>query len=216
MSKNKYYTNRSVKISLIRIISVPSSLLIFLLIFGHTIVFAQESFTITNYFTQDYRDFPMMKISIIPPSGFPKDTDQAGFLDPKDAAAIRADEIKLGAHEAATGFIKKFDSTGRNDSLGLKLLQQFNFRINGYEALLVNVSGIVEGEEYLQWWIFIGDKSDTYIVKGFIPAKKKNLLESQVRTSLLSVFFEPDRRLILPGTDPTTTSTSSCSCHNQK
>ncbi len=200
----------------IRLIRVPLFIFAFISFFCQEKIFAQETFTITNYFTQNYRDFSMTKISIIPPAVFAKDTDQTGFLDAKDAAAIRADEIKDGVHESSTAFLKHFDSTGRNDSLGLKLLQQFNFTINGYEAHLVNLSGFVEGEEYLQWWMFIGDKSDTYIVKGFIPASKKNILDQQVRTSLLSVFYEPDRRLIPPGGDPTTTSSSSCSCHNKK
>jgi hypothetical protein len=175
----------------------------------------QETFTITNYFNQHYRDFPMMKISIVPPEGFGKDTDQVGFLDSKNEAAIRAEEIKHDVRTASADFFKLFDSTGLNDSLGLKLLESYNFKINGYEAHLVNVSGKIEGEDYLQWRMFIGDTSDTYVLKSFIPAKKKNALEQKVRTALLSVFYEPDRRLIPIGVDPTTTSSSACNCHNK-
>jgi hypothetical protein len=179
-------------------------------------VSAQKPFAITNYFTERYRDFPMMKISIIPPECFTKDTDQVGFLDSKDAAAIRAEEIKQGVHTTSADFFKLFDSTRRNDSLGVKLLELYNFNINGYEAHLVNVLGKIEGDDYLQWWIFIGDTSDTYIVKSFIPTGKKKVLEQQVRSALLSVFYEPDRRLIPFGVDPTTTSSSACNCHNKK
>ncbi|MFI5263971.1 MAG: hypothetical protein ACHQM6_05605 [Candidatus Kapaibacterium sp.] len=183
-----------------------------------SIVFAQEkqeAFTITNYFNPHYRDFQMMKISIIPPAGFAKDTDQVGFLDVKDAAAIRAEYKKQGAHPASSEFFKLFDSTGYNDSLGLKLLESYHFTINGYESHLVSLSGRIEGDDYLMWWMFIGDTSNTYIVKSFIPVKKKMELEQQVRTALLSVFYEPDRRLIPPGGDPTTTGTSSCNCHTK-
>ena len=182
-------------------------------------VFAQEkkeTFSITNYFTERYRDFTMMKISIVPPDGFAKDNDEVGFLNRKNAAAIRAEEIRQGVSASSADFFKRFDSTEHKDSLGMKLLDAYNFKINGFEAHLVNLSGIVDGDDYIQWWMFIGDNSDTYVLKSFIPAKKKKALEQQVRSALLSVFYEPDKRLIPPGGDPTTTSSSACSCHNKK
>ena len=176
----------------------------------------QEAFIITNYVTEHYRDFPMMKISIIPPAGFLKDPDQVGFLDSKDAAAIRAEHIKQGVQKAAVDFFKRFDSTSHKDSLGIKLVELYDFRINGFEAHLVGTSGTLEGEDYLQWLLFIGDASDTYILKGFLPTSKKKTLEQQVRSALLSVFYEPERRLIPVGADPTTTGTSSCNCQTKK
>ena len=216
MDTYKLRMNESREISLVRVIAVPFLILFLLSIYSSLTAFAQESFTLTNYFTPHYRDFTMMKISIVPPAGFAKDTDQVGFLDVKDAAAIRAEEIKKGVHEVSTIFLKRFDSTGHNDSLGLQFISQINFTINRFEAHLLNLSGIVDGDEYLQRWLFIGDTGDTYIVKGFIPEKKKKVLEQQVHNALLSVFYEPDRRLIPPGGDATGTSSSSCSCHNQK
>jgi len=205
----------SVKINWIRLICITIVLAVLQVSSNIFAQEKQETFTITNYVSQRYRDFQMMKISIVPPEGFAKDTDQAGFLDSKDAAAIRADEKKQSVHSAAPEFFKLFDSSGHNDSLGLKLLGSFNFKINGYESHLVNLSGKIEGEDYLLWWLFIGDASDTYIVKSYIPVIKKNELEQRVRTALLSVFYEPDRRLIPPGGDPTTTGTSSCNCHTK-
>ena len=181
-------------------------------------IFAQEKkdvFNITNYFSPQYRDFQMMKISIVPPQGFVRDTDQVGFLDSKNAAAIRAEVIKHGILSTSADFFNLFDSNQRNDSLGLKMLESFNFRINGYEAHLVDLSGSVEGSEYLQWWMLIGDSTETYVVKSFIPLTKKGELEQRVRTALLSIFYEPERRLIPVGVDPTTTGTSSCNCHNK-
>ncbi len=214
-SMNYRLRGKSSEIRLVCQLSIPI-LLSLLQLSAHA--FAQgkpETFTITNYVSQRYRDFQMMKISIIPPEGFAKDTDQVGFLDSKDAAAIRADEIKHNVHTATGDFLKLFDSTGHSDSLGLKLGESYDFKINGYEAHLINVTGNIEGDDYLEWWMFIGDTSDTYIVKSFIPLRKKNELEQKVRTSLLSVFYEPERRLVPFGTDPTTTSTTPCNCHTK-
>lgn len=177
---------------------------------------AQENFTITNYFTDRCRDFPMMKISIIPPDGFTKDTIEAGFINAKYASAIRAEEMRLGVAAAWSTISRSFDSIEHKDSLGMKLLDSYYFTINNFKAHLLNVAGKVDGEEYIEWWILIGDPSDSYIIKGYIPLHKKKALEQQVRSSLLSVFYEPDRRLIPLGADATTTSSSACSCHNKK
>lgn len=177
---------------------------------------AQENFSITNYFTEHYRDFTMMKISIVPPEGFIKDTNEAGFINSKFNAAIRAEEVRKGISAASVDFMKNFDSASHKDSAGMKINESFSFKINGYDAHLVNLSGNVEGDDYIQWCLFIGDASETYIIRGYIPAKRKKVLEQQVRSSLLSVFYEPDRRLLPPGADATTTSSGACSCHTKK
>ena len=179
-------------------------------------VSAQENFTITNYFSPKYRDFQMMKISIIPPAGFEKDTDQVGFIDPKSRAAIRAEVIKQGIRQTSEYFFTHFDSTTNKDSLGMKIIESFRFTINGFRSHLVNMTAKVEGEDYLEWRLFIGDTTSTYLIRGFMPASGRTSLEQQIRTSLLTIFYEPDRRLIPPGTDATTTTTSACNCHNKK
>jgi hypothetical protein len=196
-----------------------SSLLIPSIIYALSLfsnAFCQENYTVTNYFSQRYRDFQMMKISIIPPDGFAKDTNGIGFVDLKNNAAIRAVELHQGVRAASAIFFNIFDSIEHKDSLGMKFLESYNFKINGYEANLVNLSGKVEGDSYIEWRILIGDNSNTYIVTGFIPANKKKILEQHVRSALLSVFYEPDRRLIPPGSDPTTTSSNACGCHSNK
>ncbi|MDP4229899.1 MAG: hypothetical protein Q8916_05780 [Bacteroidota bacterium] len=191
-------------------------ILFFMTSFISVKVFAQDSFSITNYFTEKYRDFPMMKVSIVPPDGFIKDTNEPGFINRKMSAAIRAQEIRQGIKTVAANFFKSFDSTKHKDSLGMKLLDSYEFRINKFEAHVAKISGEVEGDDYLQWLVFVGDSTDTYLVKGFIPEGRKDKLEQQVRSSLLSVFYEPDRRLIPIGADPTTTSSVPCSCSTKK
>ncbi len=181
-----------------------------------TKVSAQENFKITNYFTEHYRDFTMMKISIVPPEGFVKDTSEGGFINWKYNTAIRAQEVREGIGIASAMFLKSFDSVTHKDSLGIMLNETFNFKINGFDAHLINLSGSIEGEEYVQWLLFIGDASETYIIRGYIPAKRKKMLEHQVRSSLLSVFYESARILLPPGEDGTTTSSGACSCHTKK
>jgi hypothetical protein len=190
--------------------------LLFMTSFISVNVFAQDSFSITNYFTEKYRDFPMMKISIVPPDGFIKDTNEPGFINRKLSSAIRAQEIRNGIKIVAASFFKSFDTTKHKDSLGMKLLDSYEFRINKFEAHVAKISGEVEGDDYVQWLVFVGDSTDTYLIKGFIPESRKDKLEQQVRSSLLSVFYEPDRRLLPIGADPTTTSSVPCSCSTKK
>ena len=176
----------------------------------------QESFTVTNYFSERYRDFQGTKISIVPPDGYFKDTLDIGFVNIKNGSALRTEERREDVSFVASSFFKNFDTLSHKDSLGAELHESFNFRINGFQSHLVHLSTIVDGEDYLEWILFIGDKSYTYIVKGFIPRSKQVELELPVRTALLSVFYEPDRRIIPAGVDATTTSSSSCSCHSKK
>lgn len=177
---------------------------------------AQENFAITNYFSPKYRDLTMMKISLIPPVGFIRDTEMLGFIDREHGAALRAELIKQSIDSTSNYFFAHFDSIEHKDSLGMKIIESFHFRINGFIAHLVNMTSKVEGNDYLEWRLFIGDTSSTYLIKGFMPANGSKNLEQQIRSALLSVFYEPDRRLLPPGTDPTTTSTSACNCHNKK
>lgn len=177
---------------------------------------AQDNFTITNYFSPQYHDFQMMKISLVPPAGFEKDTEVIGFIDSKNGAAIRAEMIKQSIKQTSDYFFTHFDSTTHKDSLGMKIIESFDFKINDFQSHLVHMTAKVEGDDYTEWRLFIGDTVSSYLIRGYMPANGKTTLEQRIRTSLLTTFYEPDRRLIPAGTDPTTTSSTSCSCHLKK
>jgi hypothetical protein len=195
----------------IRVISV---LIFFFLLFAVN-VYAQESFTITNYFTEQYRDFPLTKISIIPPAGFEKDTLALGFYNKKYSSALRAGEMRTGVKTASDIFFKSFDSLSRKDSSGMTLLESYSFKINGFNATLASLYGNIEGEDYFEWRIFIGDTANTYIVKGYFPANKKSEIDHAIRSALLSVFYEPDRRILPPNSDWTMTPSGKCACQRK-
>jgi hypothetical protein len=190
---------------------------VFLIVFCFsTDIFAQESLTITNYFTDRYRDFPMSKVSIIPAKGFEKDSESPGFINRKYASAIRSEEMHAGILETSKNFFNSFDSIHHKDSLGVLISNSLHVLINGFSAYFSELSGNIDGENYSEQIVIIGDNANSYILKGYFPAEKKSELEKEMRTSLLSVFYEPDRRILPPGADATTTSSSACSCHNQK
>ena len=205
------FNYESMKIRFIRVICVQ---LFFFSLFTVN-VHAQDSFTITNYFTENYRDFPFMKISIIPPAGFQKDTLALGFYSKKYSSALRATEMRIGIAAATEIFFKSFDSITKKDSAGMTLLESYSFKINGFEAKLASLYGKIEGEDYFEWRIFIGDKLNTYIVKGYFPASRKNEIDHDIRTALLSVFYEPDRRILPPNSDWTMTSSGKCACQRK-
>jgi hypothetical protein len=221
MRKNYELRKQSTTIRSIHVVCVP----LFILIFSFK-VSAQDNFTITNYFTNRYRDFPMSKISIIPPAGFEKDTIQSGFIDRKNNASIRTLEIKKNVDSAFADFFIGLDSSGRQGKykLGIintltgpiELLEVYDFTINGFSAHLLKIFEYTEGDKYFVWTLFVGDSARTYMINGFLPKRKQKELDQQIRTSLLSVFYEPDRRILPVGADATTTGSSACGCHSQK
>jgi hypothetical protein len=188
-------------------------LLFFFIFISNT--FAQDTFTITNYFTENYRDFPLTKISIIPPAGFEKDTLALGFFSKRYSSALRVGEMQMGIKSSVEKFFKSFDSLNRKDSAGMTLLESYSFKINGFDAKLASLYGKIEGEEYFEWRVFIGDSVNTYIVKGYFPASKKTEIDHDIRTALLSVFYEPDRRILPPNSDWTMTSSTKCACQRK-
>jgi hypothetical protein len=216
--------NTSARIRSICVIRVL--LLFFVFVTASLKAAAQENFTVMNYFTDHYRDFPMMKISIIPPAGFVKDTTEPGFINSNDNASIRAIEIKKNVDSAFADFFFGIDSTGRQGkytlgiihagSAPMELLEVYDFTINGFSAHLLKVFEYTEGEKYFVWTLFIGDAETAYMINGYLPKRKQQELDRQIRSSLLSAFYEPQRRIIPPGVDPTTTGSSACSCHNKK
>jgi hypothetical protein len=196
-----------------------------LLVLSFTSAEAQNNFTITNYFSEKYRDFPMSKISIIPPAGFVKDTAEFGFISRSNNSSIRVIDMKKNVDTVFESFIHGVDSTGRSGKykLGIintetgpiEVLEIYDFKINGFSSHLVKLFEYTEGEKYFVWTLFTGDTATTYMINGFLPKRKQNELEQPIRNALLSVFYEPNRRILPIGADATSTSVSACGCHDK-
>ncbi len=179
---------------------------------------AQEgsnALTITNYVSEKYRDFPLTKVSIILPDGFVSDSDSFGFINKQHHASLVVDDHRENVLMAANEFIKMFNDSDHTDTLHHKLIESYWCKINGFDGFLVGMSSPDSPDRISQWWMFIGDHSGSYVIRGVLPEKRDDEISKQIRNALLTVFYEPDRRLVAPGADPTTTGTSACRCHQK-
>ncbi len=181
--------------------------------------YAQErhdALTITNYVSEKYRDFPLTKVSIILPEGFVSDSDTFGFSNKQHTASLVVDDHRENVLMAVTEFIKNFNDSDHTDSLHRKLIESYWCKINGYDGFLAGIANPDSQERISQWWMFIGDRSGSYVIRGILPENGDDAISKQIRNALLTVFYEPDRRLVAPGADPSTTGTSACRCHQKQ
>ncbi len=175
-----------------------------------------DALTITNYVSEKYRDFPLTKVSIIPPDGFVSDSDSFGFTNKAHNASLVVDDHRENVLMAANEFIKMFNDSDHTDTLHRKLIESYWCKINGFDGFLAGLSNPDSPDRISQWWMFIGDHGGSYVIRGILPEKGDEEISKQIRNALITVFYEPDRRLVAPGADPTTTGTSACRCHQKQ
>ncbi len=176
-------------------------------------LYAQEQpLHITNYVTESYWDIRSTHSSIQAPIGFVRDED--GFIEKKSGSMIRVEENTTPILLAQYQFLSSFDSV-MADSLGQKLVEKMKLKINGMDALLAKLTYSVNDKDFISWRLIIGDENYTDVVVGTYTQHFANDLENIIRTSVLSTFFDKDKRLLPAGADPTISSSSSCNCHKK-
>jgi hypothetical protein len=188
-----------------------------ILLFGVQVsLHAQEqTINVTNYLTEDYRDYPFTKISLKLPDGYAFSPIDNGFRNDKTKSVIRIEEVTAPVLTVVDGFLRRFDVTTAIDSFGFTLREKMSVMLNNkYRGFLVGLSAEVDGDDYNHVWLFIGDETKTYVIKAMTPEENGEGEIRTLRAAVLSVFYDPDR--IMPGQDPTTTSSSSCKCNEKK
>jgi hypothetical protein len=175
----------------------------------------EQTISVTNYLTEDYRDYPFTKISLKLPDGYAFSPIDNGFRNEKTKSVIRIEEVSSPVLTVADGFLRRFDVTTAIDSFGFTLREKMSVMLNNkYSGFLVGLSAEVDGDDYNHVWLFIGDESRTYVIKAMTPEENGEGEIRTLRAAVLSVFYDPAR--IMPGQDPTTTSSSSCKCNEKK
>ena len=178
-------------------------------------LFAQEEpIVITNYVTDKYWDINGSRTSTIPPSGFTR--SEIGFVQTKSDAMIAVEHSHDAILLTEYKFLRSFDTASHKDSAGSETIESMRFRINGFDALLVKLKIFTNDDAYYAWRLYIGDDNSSDILTGSYPAEKESQLGNAIRTSLLSAFFDKDKRILPVGADPTIISTSSCKCNEKK
>jgi hypothetical protein len=175
---------------------------------------AQETPSITNYVTDKYVDIHGSLTSIMPPTGFTR--SETGFVQSKSDAMICVEHLHDAVLLSEYKFLRSFDTASHKDSAGSEMTESMRFRINGFEALLVKLKIFTNDDTYYGWRLYIGDENSSDVLTGSYLTEKESQLGNAIRTSLLSAFFDKDKRILPVGADPTTTSSSACKCNEKK
>jgi hypothetical protein len=177
-----------------------------------------QPITITNYFTERYRDIPMTRISLLLPDGFVWDTLDNEYRNEQQNITLRSEEVSNAFPQVRAEFLSRFTQASDaylSDSLGFLLTSSERFRINGFDAMLCSLLVSDDWHSDIEHtWLFIGDSTRTYVIK--MIGGRSDASRRDKQTTLLSVIYDPARVIIPRGGDPTVKSSSSCKCNDKK
>ncbi len=146
-------------------------------------------------------DFPGSKFSIIIPEGFAMSANSASLRHPTYNASIEVMELEDVPFEMMKEELKM------EEEFTLEILVKEEVRINGYEGILyknrvVNASPINQltdfkayEEDKIGWVLAFGDESKTLVLTANYSYHFDDILNSNVRNSLLSILYDENRTL---------------------
>jgi len=164
----------------------PHSFVIFcLLIISNA--FGQQA--ITNISTAGHLPIPGTKVSVVPPSGFEKASNFAGFQQPQSGSSIMVVSIPGPAEKVQAGLTK--------DALlsqGVEISEIEKLIFNGMPAVFLTGTQNAYGNVYTKLILCFGNNSESVMINGVFP---KNLQElgKGIKQSVLGAYFDADRKV---------------------
>lgn len=168
--------------------------------------------SVTNYLTEQYKDIPGTKLSLIVPDSFSYDAALGGFASQSKQTWIIASSLQTKPLLAAGVYKSRLTDKSRPDALDGELLGEWDLSINAQPVRLFKVATALGNREYLQYALFLGDTSGSYRIIGSVHEDELTLA-SKIQSSLLSIFFDADRKI---GGNGIQTSSSPCNCERDK
>jgi hypothetical protein len=129
---------------------------------------------------------PGTKTSLQPPAGFLLADKFPGFERTELKASIMVTEMPAPAAEV----MKAMTEEGLA-SRGMKLLSSKIQTLDGREALLLHVSQMAMGTEFLKWMLVTGDPKTCLIVTGSFPKGAEAEVGEAIRKSVLTTAWSP-------------------------
>jgi hypothetical protein len=120
-------------------------------------------------------------VTMTPPDGFSPAQRFPGFERADLQASIMVTELPTPAAQMRRGMTKDALATR-----GMTLIASTLHRMDGEEALLLNVSQSAAGGEYLKWMLITGDRRKTIMIVGTFPRSAESDLSDPIRTSVLT------------------------------
>ena len=121
-------------------------------------------------------------VTMEPPAGFTPAARFPGFERQDVQASIMVTEVPGPASEMKRGMTKAALA-----SRGMTLIESTAEKIDGKNALLLNVSQTSGGAEFLKWMLVAGDQKRTMMIVGTFPRAAEAELGDAIKSSLLTV-----------------------------
>jgi hypothetical protein len=145
--------------------------------------------TINNTSTPGYLPVAGTKVSIIPPSGFEKASNFAGFQQPQSGSSIMVVSIPGPVEKVQTGLTEDVLL-----SQGVEISDIEKLTVNGMPAVFLTGTQNAYGNVYSKLILCFGTTSESVMINGVFP---KNLLEvgRGVKKSILGAYFDADKKV---------------------
>lgn len=142
----------------------------------------------TNNISASYVDVTGTKLKMIPPRGFTNSTKYTGFMHELAGSSIVITEIPGDVNKNMIGFDKKYLIKS-----GVVVDKQTFYRINGFDALLIEGQQVAYGKTYYRVMLLIGDIYRSYLISASMISTSSLKHVEEVKESVLSVIYEPQK-----------------------
>ncbi len=141
----------------------------------------------TNNLNANYLTIVGTKIKMIPPKGFIFSKTFTGFSNELAGSTIVITEVPGEVNRNMIGFDKKYLIKS-----GVVVDKQTFYKINDYDALLIEGKQVAYGKTYNKIMLLIGDIYRSYLISASIPSEISQKHISEVKEAVLSVIYDPN------------------------
>jgi hypothetical protein len=124
---------------------------------------------------------PGTGVTLVPPEGFTVAQRFPGFEHPGLQASIMVSELPSPAAEMKAGL-----TTEALAGQGLTVVDSSTVRIDGADALLLELAQQSGGIDFQKWMLVAGDRHATILIVGSFPRSAPDNLSVRIRESLMS------------------------------
>ncbi len=152
-----------------------------------------KAIEITNTDSDEYTQIVGTKIKLKLPSGF---TRRNSYTYENSLS-----ESFISVKDLDGDINRNFYTFDKNAMFhaGIVVLKETFFKINGFEAMMIDGEQYIDSKELAVSILLIGNLSQTYLIMGSTPKPIRNNMNIAITNSLLSVIFIPDMEISSEG-----------------
>ncbi|MBP8994786.1 MAG: hypothetical protein KBG30_13400 [Bacteroidales bacterium] len=140
----------------------------------------------TNNINANYKTVVGTKIKLIPPRGFTESKSFTGFQHELAGSSIIVSEIPGEVNRNMIGLDKKYLI-----KTGVIVDKQTFYKINGFDAMLIEGKQVAYGKTYNKIMLLTGDIYRSYLISASMPSNVSQRHIEEVKESVLGVIYDP-------------------------